>query len=98
MKKLLVTFLFSVFVLITLQSQIRHTKITMFPTYKGLVLAGYQGWFRPDKDGKMYADENKIHIDMWPDITEYEKTYPTALKLANGSTQHVFLVPQTRVR
>lgn len=59
-------------------------------SYKGLVMAGYQGWFRTPKDGVLYPDENKIRIDMWPDVSEYEKTYPTGLKLADGTTARFF--------
>ena len=38
----------------------------------------------------MYPDENSIRIDMWPDVNEYEKTYPTGQKLADGSTARFF--------
>ncbi len=68
----------------------RHATTTKYPSYKGLVMAGYQGWFRVSKDGKMYPDEKQIHIDMWPDVSEYEKTYSTGLKLADGSTARFF--------
>lgn len=70
--------------------QNKHSKTTLYPSYKGLVMAGYQGWFRVPKDGLMYPDENKIHIDMWPDVSEYEKTYPTGMKLADGSAARFF--------
>ena len=68
----------------------KHSKTTQYPSYKGLVMAGYQGWFRAPKDGMLYPDENQIRIDMWPDVSEYEKTYPTGLKLADGSTARFF--------
>lgn len=71
-------------------SQTKHAKTTNYPSYKGLVMAGYQGWFRPQADGKMYPDESRIHIDMWPDVSEYEKTYATGLRLADGSTARFF--------
>ncbi len=74
----------------TLLAGNKHSKTTMFPAYKGLVMAGYQGWFRSPKEGVIYPDENKIRIDMWPDLSEYEKTYPTGLKLADGSTARFF--------
>lgn len=38
----------------------------------------------------MYPDENSVRIDMWPDVSEYEKTYPTGQKLADGSTARFF--------
>ena len=68
----------------------KHSKFTKYPSYTGLVMAGYQGWFRAPKDGVMYADENKIRIDMWPELTEYQKTYPTGLKLADGNVANFF--------
>jgi len=72
----------------------------MYPTYKGLVMAGYQGWFRADgdeadngwghfgRDGKFDSDHNTI--DIWPDVSEYEKTYETQFKNADGSNARVF--------
>jgi hypothetical protein len=72
-------------------AQNRHSTETLYPEYKGLVMAGYQGWFgAPNSDGVLYADENRVRIDMWPDVTEYPKTYPTGLKLADGSTARFF--------
>lgn len=68
----------------------KHSPETKYPSYKGLVMAGYQGWFHAPKEGVMYPDENKVRIDMWPDVTEYEKTYPTGLKLADGTTARFF--------
>ena len=67
-----------------------HSKLTKYPSYKGLVMAGYQGWFGAPKSGTMYPDEKQVRIDMWPDVSEYEKTYPTGLKLADGSTARFF--------
>jgi hypothetical protein len=72
------------------KAQNKHSKESKFPNYKGLVMAGYQGWFRAPKDGVMYPDENKMRIDMWPEVSEYQKTYPTGLKLADGSTARFF--------
>ena len=68
----------------------KHSPETKYPSYKGLVMAGYQGWFRLPENGIMYPDETKVRIDMWPDVTEYEKTYPTGLKLADGTTARFF--------
>jgi hypothetical protein len=63
-------------------------------------MAGYQGWFRADGDGsdsgwghfgrngKFDADHNTI--DFWPDVSEYEKTYKTSFKYADGKAAEVF--------
>jgi hypothetical protein len=64
----------------------KHAKQTKYPTYKGLIMAGYQGWFREATNGMLYPDENIVRLDMWPDVSEYEITYPTGLKHADGST------------
>jgi len=79
-------FLFSQVVL----SEVKHAHTSKYPSYKGLVMAGYQGWFHQQPDGMMYPDESDIHIDMWPDVSEYEKTYLTGLKLADGSKARFF--------
>ncbi len=54
----------------------------MYPSYKGLVMCGYQGWFRADgdEDGRGWGhygrrgkfDTDHVTIDIWPDVTEYE--------------------------
>jgi hypothetical protein len=68
----------------------KHSKTTLYPDYKGRIMAGYQGWFRVPADGIMYPDEKRVHIDMWPDVSEYEKTYPTGLKHADGTVARFF--------
>jgi hypothetical protein len=83
---ILILFVFSICSI----AQSKHSHVTKYPTYKGLVMAGYQGWFRTPASGVMYPDENKIRIDMWPDVTEYKKTYPTGLKLADGTRAQFF--------
>ncbi len=59
----------------------RHAGNPVYPTYDGRVMAGYQGWFHNRSGGVMYPNEESVRIDMWPDVSEYEKTYPTGLKL-----------------
>mgnify|MGYP007006690478 CR=1 FL=1 len=83
-----------------IQGQNKHGQTTLYKSYKGLVMAGYQGWFRADGDGsnsgwghfgsagKFDADHNTI--DFWPDVSEYEKTYKTGFKDADGKTAEVF--------
>lgn len=68
----------------------RHAAETLYPTYDGLAMAGYQGWFRANREGKIYPDPAKTYIDAWPDMTEYEKAYPTGFKLADGSPATFF--------
>jgi hypothetical protein len=71
-----------------------------YPTYKGLVMAGYQGWFRAEGDGmdvgwghfgaKGQFDDQHCTIDLWPDMSEYTDTYPTSFKMADGSAAPIF--------
>jgi hypothetical protein len=75
--------------------QNKHSKSTLYPSYKGLIMAGYQGWFRAKGDGTdathyAYGDEHRSGIDMWPDVGEYEKTYQTPFKLANDQPARFF--------
>lgn len=90
MRKFFVLAILVVFVSTSLSAQNKHSKVTQYSTYKGLIMAGYQGWFRVPKEGIMYPEEKNIRIDMWPDVSEYEKTYPTGLKLSDGSTARFF--------
>lgn len=90
MKKLMISVLIVFAFSVCSLAKNKHSFVTKYPAYKGLVMAGYQGWFRAPKDGVMYPDENKLRIDMWPDVSEYEKTYPTGLKLADGTTARFF--------
>lgn len=81
-------------------AQSKHDSASRFPAYQGLVLCGYQGWFRAQGDGSgqgwvHYGTQGKldpahIHLDLWPDVSEYAQTYPTALTNADGSTARVF--------
>src|SRR5512133_2479458 len=65
----------------------------LFTTYKGLVMAGYEGWFTAEGDGAErgwhhYEKSGKFEpgmntIDFWPDVAEYLKPYKTAFKYAD---------------
>jgi hypothetical protein len=79
----------------TVHAQNVHSKTTLYPTYKGLVMAGYQGWFRAAGDGTSargysYGNEKQSSVDMWPDVVEYEKTYETPFKNADGKPSRMF--------
>ncbi len=89
-KKITLLFILSLLVSASLFAGNKHTKSTKYPSYKGLVMAGYQGWFRLPENKIMYPDENQVRLDMWPDVSEYKKTYPTGLKNADGSTSRFF--------
>ena len=62
-------------------------------------MAGYQGWFNTPEDGaglgwKHFEKEKefkpgKCTIDLWPDVSEYEKTYETAFKLPDETPAKV---------
>jgi hypothetical protein len=72
----------------------------MYPSYKGLIMAGYQGWFRAEGDGtnrgwQHYGGHGKfdsahITIDIWPDVSEYAKTYETDFNLSDGTPAKLF--------
>jgi len=78
----------------------KHGPAGLYPSYEGLVMAGYQGWFRTPGDGSDSGfthygrgdrfDESHCSIDMWPDVSEYEKTYETSFKYSNGTPARIF--------
>lgn len=92
MKKLIVLFLIEL-AIIQVEAQ-KH------PSYKGLVMAGYQGWFNTPEDGDNrgwhHLGKNdalkpgSCNIDLWPDVSEYSKTYPTGFSFANGKNARIF--------
>lgn len=71
-----------------------------YPTYRGLVMAGYQGWFNTPNDGDNRGwnhlgkgndmKPGSCNIDLWPDISEYSKTYKTGFHFANGENATIF--------
>lgn len=71
-----------------------------FKTYKGLLMAGYQGWFNAPDDGAGRGwnhyhargpfEDGNCKFDLWPDVSEYAKTYPTPFKHADSSTAYLF--------
>src|SRR5450432_3536630 len=81
-------------------AQQKYSNYSSFTSYKGLVMAGYHGWFDAPGDGanmgwNHYATHDKFEpgfckIDFWPDVSEYQKTYETPFKLADGSPAYLF--------
>lgn len=71
-----------------------------FKSIRNLVMAGYQGWFNTPEDGaglgwKHFEKEKEFKpgrctIDLWPDVSEYEKTYETVFKLPDETPAKVF--------
>ncbi|BDD02020.1 glycoside hydrolase family 71/99-like protein [Persicobacter psychrovividus] len=88
------------FSLILLSFSALAQKSPMYPSYKGLVMCGYQGWFKADGDthGKAWGhyghngkfDPEHLTIDIYPDMREYKKQYPTDFINADGSTANIF--------
>ncbi|SEM04447.1 hypothetical protein SAMN04488505_103223 [Chitinophaga rupis] len=93
----IVSFFISLFLCYYSTSSIaqKHSEKTLYPSYKGLIMAGYQGWFRAAGDGSAarryaYGSEERSGIDAWPDVSEYEKTYETPFVLKDGSKARFF--------
>lgn len=72
-----------------------------YKTFKGLVMAGYQGWFNTAGDwtkrGWVHLNSNgggfkpgATCVEYWPDLSEYTKLYDTPLKMPDGSTAQMF--------
>ena len=87
-------------VLLAGSCQTEKAKEVRYPSYKGLVMAGYQAWFNTPTDGMdrgwvHYEKRGKFEpecstIDFWPDVTEYEKVYETSFKHADSTVAHVY--------
>jgi glycoprotein endo-alpha-1,2-mannosidase len=80
--------------------QRKYGTTSSFESYKGLVMAGYQGWFNAPSDGAYmgwnhYAKNGIFEpgickVDFWPEINEYQKVYKTTFKLTDGSAAYIF--------
>lgn len=79
----------------------KHLSSIRYDSYKGLVMAGYQGWFDAPGDGSgrgWYHYEKRpggfrpgwCTIDLWPDVSEYPKVYETEFRFSDGSPAYVF--------
>jgi glycoprotein endo-alpha-1,2-mannosidase len=98
--KIKLTFLIALCLVFNINAQNKHSKLSKFPSYKGLVMAGYQGWFNCEGDGANrgwthYAKGKKFEdgsctIDFWPEMSEYKKQYKTPFTFEDGSAAFVF--------
>src|SRR5260221_1920459 len=76
-------------------AQTKHSRTSAFKSYKGLIMAGYQGWHNTPEDGAgrgwgHYLQRGEfgpgnIKIDLWPETREYVKMYKTPFKHADSS-------------
>jgi hypothetical protein len=82
------------------KAQSNHAPKSKFMSYKGLIMAGYQGWFNCEGDGadrgwthysrgKTFED-GSCRIDFLPEMGEYKEQYKTSLNLPDGSPLYVF--------
>lgn len=79
---------------------VSEAKGKQYNSYKGLVMAGYQGWFNTPDDGagrgwhhyesRKGFTPGSCTIDLWPDMSEYKVTYPTDFTYDDGTPAHVF--------
>jgi len=81
-------------------AQRKYSVSSSFLSYKGLIMAGYHGWFNAPGDGagmgwNHYATNGRFEpgyckIDFWPEMSEYQKTYRTPFNLADGRPALLF--------
>src|SRR5688500_8582562 len=95
-KSLLISMVFSL-ITVSLFAQRKHSRTSKFKSYKGLIMAGYQGWHNTPEDaanrgwghylqrGTGEFRDGNLKIDMWPTVDEYKQVYKTPFKHADGS-------------
>jgi len=91
--------LFAAGLILNASAQTKHGKKSSFLSYKGLIMAGYQGWHNAPGDGAdrgwyHYTSKGKFapgstNVDLWPDTRELKKVYQTPFVLANGKPAFV---------
>lgn len=73
---------------------------SIYTSYNGLVMAGYQGWFTAEGDGAGRAwhhyqksgrfKPESTSVDFWPDVSDYSRIYETEFKHSDGTTAYVY--------
>jgi alpha-L-fucosidase 2 len=82
-------------------TKVAPTEGRRYDSYKGLVMAGYQGWFSAEGDGSgrgwyHYKGSDgtfrpgSTNVDLWPDVSEYEKLYQTSFTMPDGTPARIF--------
>jgi len=97
----LIAVLISLFIGQNLFAQTENHSKPLYPSYTGLVMAGYQGWFAAEGDdsnrgwyhyrgrGGVFEPGN-TNVDFWPDIREYTKTYKSPFKFSDGRDAYLY--------
>lgn len=91
--------LFAVSAISIARAQTKHSHTSSFTSYKGLVMAGYQGWHDTPEDGSGRGwghyllrgafGPGNIKIDLWPEEKEYKKVYKTPFVHADSSVAYL---------
>lgn len=100
MNRIMHTLLLLIIICIDISAQNKHASKSKYMSYKGLVMAGYQGWFNCEGDGAdcgstHYSKNGKFEdgsctIDYWPEMNEYTVKYKTPFIFEDGSPAYVF--------
>ena len=71
-----------------------------YNSYKGLVMAGYQGWFNTPFDGadrgwrhysgKQGFNPGSCAVDFWPEVSDYQIIYKTPFYFKDGNPAYTF--------
>jgi hypothetical protein len=91
---------FAVLASVSASAGTKHSPASRFPTYESRIMCGYQGWFRAEGDGsgegwEHYSvsrklDVEHLKVDLWPDVSEYVKTYLTPFTFEDGTPARLF--------
>jgi glycoprotein endo-alpha-1,2-mannosidase len=99
LKRKIYLFLLMTELFINAAAQRKHGSTSSFLSYKGLIMAGYQGWHNAPGDGTdrawyHYTSKGKFapgstNVDLWPDTRELKNVYQTPFLLADGKPAFV---------
>ena len=99
MHKMKILFLgLAAFASLSLSAQSKHGTNPIHTSYKGKVMAGYQGWFRAKGDGSGRGwvhwgsrgfSENNCTVEALPEMSEYENRYESGF-IKDGKPVKVF--------